>query len=136
MTKDYRPRLTDEEYNLVLKHRARKLENISENSVLDDYLIERGINKQDVVSVKHWQNAAGDPRFSIVTKEELVDQSQILAKVHEFIGEHSKKYKKIVHKPSRLLCLTIDMLCHAPSLSNCRLTNAPVASGLWRMRCT
>ena len=131
MTKDYRPRLTDEEYNLVLQHRARKLENISENSVLDDYLIERGINKQDVVSVKHWQNAAGDPRFSIVTKEELVDQSQILAKVHEFIGEHSKKYKKIVHKPGRHLLVINPADIHIGKYANEKETgeeyNIPVA---------
>lgn len=36
---------------------------------LDLHLKERGIKKQDVQSVKHWQAANGDYRFSVVTKE-------------------------------------------------------------------
>jgi hypothetical protein len=35
-----------------------------------EFLRDRGISPEDVVSVKHWQNMAGDPRFSVVTKNE------------------------------------------------------------------
>ena len=45
------------------------LDNINDNSALSNHLKERGINKDDVVSVKHWQSMGGDLRFSIVTKE-------------------------------------------------------------------
>ena len=40
---------------------------------LDVHLQERGINKKDVQSVKHWQAANGDYRFSVVTKEKQFD---------------------------------------------------------------
>ena len=46
-----------------------ELNNVNENSALDLHLKERGIKKEDVVSVKHWQSMKGDLRFSIVTKE-------------------------------------------------------------------
>lgn len=35
-----------------------------------DFLREREIDPDDVVSVKHWQNMKGEPRFSVVTKNQ------------------------------------------------------------------
>jgi hypothetical protein len=35
----------------------------------EDFLAERDINPDDVVTVKHWQNMKGEPRFSVVTAE-------------------------------------------------------------------
>ena len=65
-----RLRLTPEEEDLIKQSRAETLDNLNNNSSLDLHLLERGIDKKDVVSVKHWQSASGDYRFSIVTKED------------------------------------------------------------------
>ena len=40
---------------------------------LDLHLKERGIDKKDVQSVKHWQSGSGEYRFSVVTKENKKD---------------------------------------------------------------
>ena len=60
-----RLRLSTDEENLIYKHRANSIENFNDNTALDMHLAERGINKKDVVSVKHWQSASGELRFSI-----------------------------------------------------------------------
>ena len=72
MSKKYgrRLRLTPDEEDLINQNRAETLDNLNNNSSLDLHLLERGIDKKDVVSVKHWQSANGDYRFSIVTKED------------------------------------------------------------------
>jgi hypothetical protein len=97
MKKDGRRlRLTQEEENLIYQHRARAVENINDNSALDEHLSERGIDKKDVVSVKHWQSANGEYRFSIVTKEDYgLDKNQIFESVNKFIELHSPEYETI-----------------------------------------
>ena len=85
-----RLRLTPDEENLIYQNRARFVENINDNSALDDHLKDRGIDKKDVVSVKHWQSASGEYRFSIVTKEDYgLDEQQIFDSVNKFIEGHS-----------------------------------------------
>ena len=59
------------EVELIYEFRGKDLDNINSNSALDLHLLERGIDKKDVVSVKHWQNMKGELRFSIVTKEDI-----------------------------------------------------------------
>ena len=94
-----RLRLTVDEENLIYKHRANSIENFNDNTALDMHLAERGINKKDVVSVKHWQSANGDLRFSIVTKEDCgLDENQIFDNVNKFIESYSPEYKKIKRK--------------------------------------
>ena len=66
-----RLRLSIEEVDMIRELRAKKIDNLNENSALTDHLNERGIDKNDVISVKHWQSANGEYRFSIVTKENL-----------------------------------------------------------------
>ena len=66
-----RLRLSIEEVDMIRELRANKIDNLNENSALTDHLKERGISKDDVISVKHWQSASGEYRFSIVTKENL-----------------------------------------------------------------
>ncbi len=74
-----RLRLTIEEENLIYKFRANSIDNFNDNTALDMHLADRGINKKDVVSVKHWQSASGDLKFSIVTKEDCgLNENQIL----------------------------------------------------------
>ena len=81
MSKQYgkRIRLSEEEVEMVYENRAENTTNFNGNTALDIHLNERGIDKKDVVSVKHWQSANGEFRFSIVTKEDLeVDENKIL----------------------------------------------------------
>ena len=74
----------------------KHIENINDNTALNLHLKERGIEKDDVVSVKHWQSANSEYRFSIVTKENLgIKEKEIFKKVNRFIGEYSPKYPPI-----------------------------------------
>ena len=65
-----RLRLSPEEVELINESRGKDLQNINGNTALNIHLKDRGIDKNDIVSVKHWQNMGGDLRFSIVTKED------------------------------------------------------------------
>ena len=67
-----RLRLSKDEVEMVYENRAESTTNINGNTALDIHLSERGIKKDDVVSVKHWQSASGEYRFSIVTKEDII----------------------------------------------------------------
>tara|TARA_R110002020_G_scaffold69127_7_gene180178 strand:- start:3429 stop:4526 length:1098 start_codon:yes stop_codon:yes gene_type:complete len=94
-----RLRLSPEEVEFVYQKRASTLENINDNTALDTHLKERGIEKKDVVSVKHWQSANGEYRFSVVTKEDYgLDEGKIFAQVNEFIEGHSPSYSPIRRK--------------------------------------
>ena len=62
-----RLRLSKEEVELINEFRGSELDNLNGNTALDLHLKERGISKDEVVSVKHWQNMSGELRFSIVT---------------------------------------------------------------------
>ena len=94
-----RLRLSPEEVEMVYEGRAESTTNLNGNTALDIHLSERGIDKNDVVSVKHWQSADGQYRFSIVTKEDVsIKENDILKKVGSFISEHSPYYKPIVRK--------------------------------------
>jgi len=107
MSKEYgkRLRLTPDEEDLIKQSRAETLDNLNNNSSLDLHLLDRGIDKKDVVSVKHWQSAGGDYRFSIVTKEDCgVDEKEIFKSINSFIEGHSPEYDPIEReKGSHLL---------------------------------
>ena len=101
MSKQYgkRIRLSEDEVEMILESRADNTININGNTALDIHLDERGIKKKDVVSVKHWQSASGEYRFSIVTKEDLdVEKQDILEGVSNLIETHSPYYKKVRRK--------------------------------------
>ena len=94
--KGKRLRLSAEEVELINESRGIDVENINGNTALELHLKERGINREDVVSVKHWQNMGGELRFSIVTKQEYgLDEEQILDKIKSLIEDYSPTYKKI-----------------------------------------
>ena len=81
-----RLRLSEEEVEMIYENRAESTTNTNGNTALDINLAERGIKKKDVVSVKHWQSASGEFRFSIVTKEDLTaNENDILKTVSNFI---------------------------------------------------
>jgi len=91
-----RLRLTPQEEDLIQESRASSVENVNENSALKLHLKDRGIDNKDIVSVKHWQSASGEYRFSIVTKEDLGMQEQdLFDKVKSFITKYSPNYKPI-----------------------------------------
>jgi len=94
--RDNRMRLTAQEVDLVREDRAESNTNTNGNTALDINLAERGIDKKDVVSVKHWQSASGEFRFSIVTKEDLsADKNEILDTISNFIEKHSPHYPSV-----------------------------------------
>ena len=94
-----RLRLSEEEVEMVYENRAESTTNTNGNTALDINLAERGIKKKDVVSVKHWQSASGEFRFSIVTKEDITaNENDILKTVSSFIENHSPHYPSIKRK--------------------------------------
>mgnify|MGYP003645729970 FL=1 len=91
-----RLRLSEDEVEMVYENRAESTTNINGNTALDIHLAERGIPQKDVVSVKHWQSASGEFRFSIVTKEDLTaNENDILKTVSNFIEKHSPHYPSV-----------------------------------------
>lgn len=90
-----RMRLKPHEVDIIKKHRAQLVNNINDNTALDIHLKERGINKKDVVSVKHWQNFNGELRFSIVTKENPEYFDDAFTKIEQLVKEHAPNYNKI-----------------------------------------
>ena len=97
-----RIRLSPDEVELIYKHRASVVDNINDNTALNMHLKERGIKKKDVVSVKHWQSANGEYRFSVVTKEDCgLDEDKVFKKIGEFIETYSPDYKKIEYKKKK-----------------------------------
>ena len=91
-----RLRLSPEEVELINESRGKDLSNINGNTALDIHLKDRGIDKNDIVSVKHWQNMGGDLRFSIVTKEQYgTDQNDLLEDVKTLIDNHAPTYPEI-----------------------------------------
>ena len=106
-----RLRLTDEEHDIVKEMRGESVSNLNNNSALDLHLLERGIKKADVVSVKHWQSASGELRFSIVTKEDANGTSlkEQFKPIIKSLRDYSPKFKEV--KRSKVTdphCLVLD----------------------------
>jgi hypothetical protein len=107
-----RMRLSPEEIDLINEHRGVSVTNINGNSALDIHLAERGIDKTDVMSVKHWQSASGEFRFSVVTKENGLKASVIEDTFDEIMKEmrdYAPVIKPIKREPvSDPHCLVFD----------------------------
>ena len=106
-----RYRLTEQESDIIREMRGETVTNVNGNSSLDKHLQERGINKQDVTSVKHWQSASGEYRFSVVTKEDEQGTSlkEQFAPILKDLQSYSPKFEKI--KRSKVTdphCLVLD----------------------------
>ena len=107
--KGKRLRLSAEEADIIYEFRGTDVDNINGNTALDLHLQERGINKNDVVSVKHWQSMNGELRFSIVTKEQYgIAEEQILDKITDLIEDYSPTYKKIERDKSSNHLLVVN----------------------------
>jgi len=105
-------RLTQEEADIINERRGVQLSNVNNNTALDRHLDERGIDKADVISVKHWQYASGEYRFSIVTKEDGLKAS-IIEDTFERILEDMRDYAPVIKPIKRDVmadphCLVFD----------------------------
>tara|TARA_B100001250_G_scaffold363616_2_gene343070 strand:- start:6201 stop:7292 length:1092 start_codon:yes stop_codon:yes gene_type:complete len=117
--KGKRLRLSAEEVELINEFRGNNLENINGNTALDIHLKERGIDKKDVVSVKHWQSMSGELRFSIVTKEDYgLSENQIFKKINSFIEEYSPAYTTIKRKKGNHLLVINPADIHIGKYAN------------------
>lgn len=98
---EYRPRLTAEEYDVIRELRGELVSNVNSNTALDIHLSERGIDKKDVTSVKHWQSASGELRFSVVTKESsgITSLEERFKPILEELQSYSPTFKKIKRNP-------------------------------------
>jgi hypothetical protein len=123
-----RMRLSPEEIELINEHRGSAVTNINGNTALDLHLAERGIDKSDVVSVKHWQTSSGELRFSVVTKENVDVSQRVLEDtfidILDDLKEWSPKFEHIPRKPlADPHCLVIDPAdIHVGKLSSVRET--------------
>jgi len=119
-----RIRLSPEEVDLIYQGRAEPLDNINGNTALDIHITDRGIKKEDIVSIKHWQAANGDYRFSIVTKEDVgINEKEIFDKLNTFIESYSPSYKKIERKKAKHLLVINPADIHIGKYSNHSETN-------------
>jgi hypothetical protein len=55
----------------------------------ESYLIENGINRDDVSSVKFWQTMKGEQRFSVVTKSDKISVEELKKEIEEFTALYS-----------------------------------------------
>ena len=119
-----RLRLSHKEVDYILQKRATNLDNINNNTALDIHCENRGIDKKDIVSVKHWQSGSGDYRFSIVTKENLgLDEEQLFGKVNDFISNYSPDYKPLKRKRGSHLLVMNPADIHIGKYANEKETN-------------
>lgn len=105
-----RVRLNEQEREVIMEMRGETVTNINGNTALDLHLKERGIKKKDVTSVKHWQSASGELRFSVVTKEgKATTLEQQFEPILKDLQSYSPKFDKI--KREKVVdphCLIID----------------------------
>ena len=118
-----RLRLRPEEVEIINEFRGKNLDNVNGNTALDKHLAERGIDKEDVVSVKHWQNMKGELRFSIVTKEDYgLSENDIFQKVNKFIEEYSPEYIDIKREAGNHLLVVNPADIHIGKYANVKET--------------
>jgi hypothetical protein len=79
------------------------IDNENSNSIItefESYLNENKILKEDVVSVKFWQNQKGEKRFSVVTKYSSPSIEEIKKEIELFTASYSPTiYKQTFIKP-------------------------------------
>jgi len=78
----------------------------------ESYLIENGINRDDVSSVKFWQTMKGEQRFSVVTKSDKISVEELKKEIEEFTA----LYSPTVYKQSALFQNEDDGVAYEVSL--------------------
>ena len=63
------------------------------------HLQERGIDKKDVKSVKHWQTSGGDYRFSVVTQENGFDLTEFKKEFFEEMKQYIPQVIDPIYDP-------------------------------------
>lgn len=122
-------RLSKEEQEIINEYRGENV-SVNGNTALDVHLAERGIDKDDVVSVKHWQSASGELRFSVVTKSGGLTSSvvedtfePILEELREYSPTFTPFKRKPLYDPH---CLVIDPSdIHVGKLASLEETGQP-----------
>ena len=86
-----------EEVRLEMKGSDFDVDNTSENMIneFQSFLDNNGIAPTDVASVKFWQTMSGEQRFSVVTKNEGRNVSELKKEIEDFASIYSPKVKKI-----------------------------------------
>jgi len=115
---NHRMRLTPDEIDIIKEMRAQEIAfnangNDQVSNVYLDYLKERSIDPQDVISVKHWQSASGEPRFSIVTKNDSgimkdSERANLLSSIEKVISNHKISYPEKVYDKNSQHLLVIN----------------------------
>ena len=81
----------------------------------ETYLENNGIKKEDVKSVKYWQTASGEQRFSVVTKQNPTDVQKIKKEIEDFAAQMSAAVLKM-GEPSTLYFSLKDPVLYEISL--------------------
>ena len=87
--------------------RDLKNKNSSENIDLPNssgflrHLDENGLNLEDVKSVKFWQSASGEQRYSVVTMNQWHQMPSVKKELMEYIKQYSPKVPKIKYKKDK-----------------------------------
>tara|TARA_Y100000361_G_scaffold132417_1_gene129849 strand:+ start:1107 stop:2243 length:1137 start_codon:yes stop_codon:yes gene_type:complete len=86
-----------EEVRLEMKGSDFDVDNTSENMIneFQSFLDNNGIAPTDVASVKFWQTMSGEQRFSVVTKNEGRNVSELKKEIEDFAAIYSPKVEKI-----------------------------------------
>jgi hypothetical protein len=83
---------------LLKEARLGLADNSNENDSIitefESYLIENGINRDNVASVKFWQTMKGEQRFSVVTKSDKASIEEIKQEIEEFATSFSPSVVK------------------------------------------
>ena len=87
--------------------RDLKNNNSSENNDLSkssgflQHLDENGLNLEDVKSVKFWQSASGEQRYSVVTMNQWHQMPSVKKELMEYVKQYSPKVSRIKYKKSK-----------------------------------
>lgn len=86
---------SEEDASIALKE-ARGVSNTNENNnkvltEFEKFLHDSKIDFSDVVSVKFWQTQSGNPRFSVVTKNDKKSHEDLKKEIEEFAATYSER---------------------------------------------
>ena len=74
---------------------------LSESSGFLQHLDENGLNLEDVKSVKFWQSASGEQRYSVVTMNQWHQMPSVKKELMEYVKQYSPKVSRIKYKKSK-----------------------------------
>lgn len=77
----------------------------------EKFIKEGGINPDDVVSVKHWQNMGGSRRFSVVTKngDGTLTDNALIENLHTIFAEYKHPEFNVPFRTESTKCAVLNM---------------------------